>query len=115
MQNVVFTGRLAADPWLSEDRGKAAFRLVERRGRDAEGRPRLVGVGCVSWIRGLNGDVVAAGLVKGCEATVVGRFAERRYTTRGGGERVAKELVVGGLTVLDWAADRPAADAGAAG
>ena len=49
MQNVVFVGRLAADPQVTEDYAKAVFRLLENRGRDAAGEPRVVGVNCVSW------------------------------------------------------------------
>ena len=48
MQTMVFTGRLAADPQISEDFGKAVFRLLEQRGTDNAGQPRLVGVNCVS-------------------------------------------------------------------
>src|SRR5215218_1694012 len=44
MQNVVFVGRLAADPQVTEDYAKAVFRLLETRGRDAAGAPRVVGV-----------------------------------------------------------------------
>ena len=54
MQNVVFAGRLAADPQVTDDFGKAVFRLLENRGRDAAGKPRVVGVNCVSWAKGLN-------------------------------------------------------------
>jgi hypothetical protein len=32
MQTMVFTGRLAADPQISDDFGKAVFRLLEKRG-----------------------------------------------------------------------------------
>jgi len=35
MQNVVFVGRLSADPQVTDDFGKAVFRLLENRGRDA--------------------------------------------------------------------------------
>ena len=54
MQTMVFTGRLAADPQISDDFGKAVFRLLEQRGTDNAGKPRLVGVNCVSWSKGLN-------------------------------------------------------------
>ena len=54
MQTMVFTGRLAADPQISPDFAKAVFRLLENRGRDAAGKPRVVGVNCVSWAKGLN-------------------------------------------------------------
>ncbi len=109
MQNVVFAGRLAADPQVTNDFGKAVFRLLENRGRDSAGKPRVVGVNCVSWAKGLNERVIAAGLGVGCEVVVVGAFVDNRYQARDGGERTAKELVVNRLTVLDWASDRPAA------
>jgi hypothetical protein len=92
MQTMVFTGRLAADPQISPDFAKAVFRLLEKRGVDAAGKDRLVGVNCVSWSRGLNEKVIAA---------------------KDGTERTAKELVVNRLTVLDWAEDRDAAGLGA--
>lgn len=111
MQTMVFTGRLAADPQVSPDFAKAVFRLLEKRGVDAGGKDRIVGVNCVSWARGLNEKVIARGLAKGCEALVVGAFIDTAYTARDGTERAAKELVVNRLTVLDWAADR-AADPG---
>lgn len=113
MQNVVFAGRLAADPQVTDDFGKAVFRLLENRGRDAAGKPRVVGVNCVSWAKGLNERVIAEGLAMGCEVVVVGAFVDNRYQARDGGERTAKELVVNRLTVLDWASDQMA-DAGAA-
>ncbi|HEX8568732.1 MAG TPA: single-stranded DNA-binding protein [Caulobacteraceae bacterium] len=106
MQNIVFTGRLAADPQVSGDFSKALFRLLENRGVDAEGEERTVGVNCVCWSRGLNEKVIARGLAVGCEAVVVGRFVDNRYTAQDGSERVAKELVVDRLTILDWAAQR---------
>ena len=95
MQTMVFTGRLAADPQISDDFGKAVFRLLEQRGTDNAGKPRLVGVNCVSWSKGLNEKVIARGLAQGCEAVVVGAFiavAVRRQRTRrrvahGGAER----------------------------
>ena len=111
MQTMVFTGRLAADPQVSVDFGKAVFRLLEQRGTDSAGKPRLVGVNCVSWSRGLNEKVIARGLAQGCEAVVVGAFVDTTYTARDGSERAAKELVVNRLTVLDWAEDRGAASA----
>lgn len=116
MQTMVFTGRLAADPQISDDFGKAVFRLLEQRGVDGAGKPRLVGVNCVSWSKGLNEKVIARGLARGCEAVVVGAFIDTAYATRDGQERMAKELVVNRLTVLDWAEDReaPAADTRAA-
>lgn len=103
MQTIVFTGRLAADPTLTDDFGKAVFRLLENRGKDGEGNPRVVGVNCVSWMKGLNEKVVARGLARGCEAMVSGVFVDTRHTTREGRERMAKELVVRQLAVLDWA------------
>jgi len=106
MQTMVFTGRLAADPQISEDFGKAVFRLLEKRGVDSAGKDRLVGVNCVSWSKGLNEKVVARGLAQGCEAIVTGAFIDTAYTARDGTERAAKELVVNRLTVLDWAEDR---------
>jgi single-stranded DNA-binding protein len=115
MQNVTFVGRLSADPQVTEDFGKAVFRLLENRGHDASGAPRVVGVNCVSWVKGLNETVIAEGLASGCEVVVVGTFVDNVYEARDGGERAAKELVVRGLTVLDWAsaretpAERPAA------
>lgn len=106
MQSVVFTGRLAADPQISPDHGKAVFRLLESRGTDAEGKPRVVGVNCVSWAKGLNEKVIKRGLAKGCEAIVVGAFVDVGYTAQDGTERAAKELVVNRLTVLDWVEGR---------
>jgi single-stranded DNA-binding protein len=108
MQNVVFAGRLAADPQVTDDFGKAVFRLLENRGRDAAGKARVVGVNCVSWAKGLNARVIADGLGTGCEVVVVGVFVDNRYQARDGGERAAKELVIHRLTVLDWACERPA-------
>ncbi|MNU29725.1 single-stranded DNA-binding protein [compost metagenome] len=108
MQSVVFTGRLAADPQISPDFAKAVFRLLEKRGVDAGGKDRIVGVNCVSWSRGLNEKLIARALARGCEAVVVGAFVDTAYTARDGSERAAKELVVNRLTVLDWAADRKA-------
>lgn len=108
MQSMVFIGRLAADPQISPDFAKAVFRLLEKRGVDADGKDRIVGVNCVSWAKGLNEKVIARALAKGCEALVVGVFIDTAYTTRDGTERAAKELVVNRLTVLDWAADRAA-------
>jgi len=106
MQTMVFTGRLAADPQISGDFGKAVFRLLEQRGTDNAGKPRLVGVNCVSWSKGLNEKVIARGLAQGCEALVVGAFVDTNYTAQDGTERTAKELVVNRLTVLDWAEAR---------
>lgn len=106
MQNIVFVGRLAADPQVTEDYAKAVFRLLENRGRDASGEPRIVGVNCVSWAKGLNEKVIAEALAAGCEVVAVGAFVDNRYEAREGGERAAKELVIRSLTVLDWAADR---------
>lgn len=103
MQTMVFTGRLAADPQISDDFGKAIFRLIEKRGVDAGGKDRLVGVNCVSWSKGLNEKVVARALARGCEAIVTGAFIDTVYETRDGQSRAAKELVVNRLTVLDWA------------
>ena len=108
MQTMVFTGRLAADPQVSDDFAKAVFRLIEKRGVDAGGKDRLVGVNCVSWSKGLNEKVIARGLAQGCEALVVGAFIDTTYTARDGSERAAKELVVNRLTVLDWAESRDA-------
>jgi len=108
MQNMVFTGRLAADPHITDDFGKAIFRLIEKRGVDAAGQDRLVGVNCVSWSKGLNEKVVARGLARGCEAIVTGAFVDTAYETREGQSRTAKELVVDRLTVLDWAEPRQA-------
>lgn len=110
MQTMVFTGRLAADPLISEDFGKAVFRLIEKRGVDSAGQDRLVGVNCVSWSKGLNEKVVGRGLAQGCEAVVIGAFIDTRYATRDGQQRTAKELVVNRLTVLDWAEDRDTDD-----
>lgn len=106
MQTMVFTGRLAADPQISDDFGKAVFRLLEQRGTDSTGKARLVGVNCVSWSKGLNEKVIARGLAQGCEAVVVGAFIDTSYATGDGQERTAKELVINRLTVLDWAQDR---------
>ena len=109
MQNVVFVGRLAADPQVAEDFAKAAFRLLENRGQDASGAPRVVGINCISWAKGLNARVIAGGLVSGCEVIAVGAFVDNRYEARDGSTRAAKELVIRSLTVLDWAADRSSA------
>lgn len=103
MQNVVFTGRLAADPAISPDGARATFRLLENRGEDAQGRDRTNGVNCVSWGRGLNEKVIAVGLAKGCEVVAVGRFVDNDYTTGRGVRRRTKELVIESLKVLDWA------------
>lgn len=103
MQHVVFTGRLAADPQVSEDHAKAVFRLLETRGQDASGKPRAVGVNCVSWIRPLNERVILRGVRRGCEVVATGAFADTLYQARDGSERAAKELVIRRLTVLDWA------------
>jgi len=108
MQSMMFTGRLAADPQISDDFGKAVFRLIEKRGVDTAGKDRLVGVNCVSWSRGLNEKVIARGLAQGCEAVVIGAFIDTTYTARDGQARAAKELVINRLTVLDWAEDRAA-------
>ena len=108
MQNVVFVGRLAADPQVTGDFAKAVFRLLENRGRDAEGASRVVGVNCVSWAKGLNERVIAEGLAAGCEVVAVGAFVDNHYEARDGGERAAKELVIRSITVLDWASDREA-------
>ena len=113
MQTMVFTGQLAADPQISPDFAKAVFRLLEKRGVDAAGKDRLVGVNCVSWSKGLNEKVIARGLAQGCEAVVVGAFIDTAYAAKDGTERTAKELVVNRLTVLDWAEDRDAAGLGA--
>lgn len=109
MQTMVFTGRLAADPQISPDFAKAVFRLIEKRGVDANGKDWLVGVNCVSWSKGLNEKVIARGLAQGCEALVVGAFVDTAYAAKDGTERTAKELVINRLTVLDWAEDRDAA------
>lgn len=106
MQTIVFAGRLAADPQISPDHAKAVFRLLETRGKDHQGKPRIVGVNCVSWSPGLNEKVIARGLAKGCEAVVVGAFVDTAYTAQDGASRTAKELVVNRLTVLDWAEGR---------
>ena len=116
MQSMMFTGRLAADPQVSDDFGKAVFRLIEKRGVDSAGKDRLVGVNCVSWSKGLNEKVIARGLAQGCEAVVIGAFIDTTYTARDGKTRAAKELVINRLTVLDWAEDCGADGAsGAAG
>ena len=106
MQSMVFTGRLAADPQIGDDFGKAIFRLIEKRGVDAGGKDRLVGVNCVSWSKGLNEKVIARCLAQGCEAVVTGAFIDTAYETKDGQARTAKELVVNRLTVLDWAEAR---------
>lgn len=110
MQNVMFTGRLAADPQITDDFGKAVFRLLESRGVDNAGKDRLVGVNCVSWSKGLNEKVIARGLAQGCEAVVIGAFIDTAYAAKNGTERTAKELVINRLTVLDWAEDRDTQD-----
>lgn len=114
MQSVMFVGRLAADPQVTEDFAKAVFRLLENRGRDPRGGDRIVGVNCVSWARGLNERVIARALRTGCEVVVTGAFIDSAYTTRDGASRVAKELVVRSLTALDWTDARGAADQEAA-
>jgi single-strand DNA-binding protein len=105
MQNVVFMGRLAADPQITEDFAKAVFRLLENRGKDADGKERIVGVNCVSWAKGLNERVIAKGLASGCEVVAVGAFVDNAYEARDGSKRAAKELVIRSLTVLDWAGE----------
>lgn len=107
MQNVVFVGRLAANPQVTPDFAKAVFRLLENRGRDAAGAERVVGVNCVSWAKGLNKRVIARALKSGCEVVAVGAFVDNAYEAREGAQRTAKELVIRSLTVLDWA-DTPA-------
>ena len=118
MQNVVFVGRLAANPQVTPDFAKAVFRLLENRGRDAAGAERVVGVNCVSWAKGLNKRVIARALKSGCEVVAVGAFVDNAYEARVGAQRTAKELVIRSLTVLDWAdtpteaeADAPASEA----
>jgi single-strand DNA-binding protein len=108
MQSMMFTGRLAADPQVSDDFGKAVFRLLEKRGVDGAGKDRMVEVNCVSWSKGLNEKVIARGLAQGCEVVVLGAFIDTTYTARDGKARAAKELVINRLTVLDWAEDRDA-------
>ena len=105
MQNAVFTGRLAADPQITDDHHKAVFRLLENRGKDDRGRDRTVGVNCVSWSAGLNEKVIGPGVARGCEVIVVGHFVDTAYTAASGAARRAKELVVDRLTVLDWASE----------
>lgn len=107
MQNVVFVGRLAADPEIAsfgENRSKAIFRLLENRGKDRQDRDIVVGVNCVSWSHGLNEKVIAEGLAKGCEAMVVGYFVDNSWQGSDGKTHYGKELVVERLRVLDWAA-----------
>ena len=104
MQNVVFMGRLAADPLVTDDFGRAVFRLLENRGQEAQGKERVVGVNCVSWAKGLNERVIAKGLATGCEVVVTGTFVDNDYEASDGARRTSKELVVRTLTVLDWAA-----------
>lgn len=107
MQNVVFVGRLAADPEISnfgESRSKAIFRLLENRGKDKQGGDRVVGVNCVSWSQGLNEKVIAEGLAQGCEAMLVGYFVDNSWQGSDGKTHYGKELVVERLRVLDWAA-----------
>ncbi|MFT4956415.1 MAG: single-strand DNA-binding protein [Brevundimonas sp.] len=117
MQSAVFTGRLSDDPVVSDNGAKAIFRLLEKRGKEADGRPRLVGINCISWKKGLNEKVILAGLRKGCEALVAGAYADTEYTTQDGVTRKAKELVVSRLSVLDWAdaAEEPIAGTARAG
>ncbi|MFA4952481.1 hypothetical protein [Brevundimonas sp.] len=102
MQTMVFTGRLAAAPQISADFDKAVFRLLEKRGTDLGGKDRLVGVNCISWAKGLNEKVIARGMAQGGEVVVTGAFVDNGYTAADGTERMAKELVVDRLTVLDW-------------
>lgn len=110
MQSVVFTGRLAADPFISADGGRAAFRLLENRGERPGGEKIVNGVNCVAWGQGFVSKVIAPGLASGCEATVVGRFEDKTYTTRDGVQRTTKELMVEQLSILDWAEARDGAD-----
>lgn len=110
MQSIVFVGRLAADPQITEDFGKAVFRLLENRGRDAEGQPRVVGLNCVSWAKGLNEKVLPR-VAKGCEVVATGNFVDTEYAAQDGTQRAAKELVIARLTVLDWAEDLASAAA----
>ena len=106
MQQVLFNGRLAADPELSrfgEGKSKAVFRLLENRGKDAQDKDRVVGVNCVSWSHGLNEKVIMTGLAKGCEVIVTGYFVDTQWESQDGTKKYAKELVVQQLRVLDWA------------
>lgn len=106
MQNVVFVGRLAADPEISrfgEIRSKAIFRLLENRGKDKDDKDRVVGVNCVSWSHGLNEKVIMTGLAKGCEVIVTGPFVDTQWEAQDGTRKYAKELVVQQLRILDWA------------
>lgn len=106
MQNVLFNGRLAADPEISrfgEGKSKAIFRLLENRGKDHQDRDRIVGVNCVSWSHGLNEKVIMEGLAKGCEVIVTGYFVDTEWEGSDGKKKFAKELVVRELRVLDWA------------
>lgn len=103
MQNVTWTGRLSADPFISADGARAAFRLLENRGKDGDGKPIVNGVNCVAFGQRFVGEVIAPGLAKGCEATVVGHFQDRTYTTAEGVKRSTKELVVDACRILDWA------------
>ena len=107
MQQVMLTGRLAADPELSrfgDNKSKAVFRLLQNRGQDSQGKDRVVGVNCVSWSHGLNEKVIAGGLAKGCEALVIGYFVDNSWQGSDGKTHYGKELVVERLRVLDWAA-----------
>ena len=101
MQSIVFVGRLAADPQITEDAAKGVFRLLENRGRKSDGEPRLVGVNCVSWRRGVNQKVLPQ-VTRGCEVVAIGSFVDTEYIARDGTPRAAKELSVARLTVLDW-------------
>ena len=101
MQTMVFTGRLAAAPQISDDFGKAVFRLLEQRGTDNAGKARLVGVNCVSWGSSLNRKILPR-VPRGSEVMVTGAFSDTKYIAHDGSPREAKELVVSRLTVLDW-------------
>ena len=106
MQQVMFTGRLAADPELSrfgDNKSKAVFRLLQNRGQDSQGKDRVVGVNCVSWSHGLNEKVIMRGLAKGCEVVAGGYYADTQWEGQDGARRYAKELVVQRLSILDWA------------
>ena len=106
MQNVMFMGRLAANPEIArfaEGRSKAIFRLLQNRGTDRDGKPRVIGVNCVSWNHGLNEKVIAGGIDQGCAVVVIGRFVDNQWEGQDGSKKFGKELVVDKLDIVDWA------------
>ena len=108
MQKIAFMGRLAADPQITrfgDDKSKVVFRVLENRGKNADGSNRVTGLNCVCWSHGRNEKVIMPGLASGCGVIVEGKIVDQAYE-KDGKKRFAKELVVEDLRILDWASDR---------